>query len=324
MKAMRAIRACLIAAVMATTLIGEAAAQPWPARTITLISGFGAGSGVDLLARDIAKAMSNELHQPVIVEDRPGANGNVAAAVTAKAAPDGYTFLLATPGIEFANKYSYDKLPYDAARDFVPMVLVSKAPMMIMVNPKFPGKTLADLIAYAKTHPDKVTVSSTGIGSQGHVTLEALNKLTGAGFVHVPYNNTGEQNLDLISGRIEAGINYVTTALGFVLDGKIRALAVTSKTRVPRLPDVPTLEEAGFPGFESVGWYVVVAPKGIAPAVVDKVNAIVNAYIRTDDGQKALDTLGMQAAGGTPDEAVAWVNGEDKRWGPIIKSVVRK
>lgn len=309
---------------MGAALIGKSAAQSWPSRTITVISGFGAGSGVDVLARDIAKAMSNELHQPVIVEDRPGANGNIAAAATAKAAPDGYTFLLATPGIEFANKYSYDQLAYNPTRDFVPIVLVSKAPMMIMVNPKFSAKTLPDLITYAKSHPGKVSVSSTGIGSQGHVTLEVLNKLTGAGFVNVPYNNPGEQNLDLISGRIAAGINYVTTALGFVLDGKLRALAVTSNTRISRLPDIPTLEEAGFPGFKSVGWYVLVAPHGTQSTVVEKVNAIVNAFIRTDEGQKALDTLGMQAAGGTPNDAVSWVSGQDKRWGPIMKSVMHK
>jgi len=309
---------------MGAALIGKSAAQSWPSRTITVISGFGAGSGVDVLARYIAKAMSNELHQPVIVEDRPGANGNIAAAATAKAAPDGYTFLLATPGIEFANKYSYDQLAYNPTRDFVPIVLVSKAPMMIMVNPKFSAKTLPDLITYAKSHPGKVSVSSTGIGSQGHVTLEVLNKLTGAGFVNVPYNNPGEQNLGLISGRIAAGINYVTTALGFVLDGKLRALAVTSNTRISRLPDIPTLEEAGFRGFESVGWYVVVAPHGTSSAVVKKVNAIVNAYIRTEEGQKALDTLGMQAAGGTPDDAISWVSGQDTRWGPIIKSVTHK
>lgn len=321
---MHLIRRYLLAAALSAALVGEAPAVPWPSRTITVISGFGAGSGVDLLARHIAKAMSDELHQPVIVEDRPGANGNIAAASAAKAAPDGYTFLLATPGIEVANKYIYKTLPYSAARDFVPIVLVSKAPMMIMVNPAFSARTLADLIAYAKSHPENVTVSSTGIGSQGHITLEALNKLTGAGFVHVPYNNTGEQNLDLISGRVEAGINYVTTALGLVLEGKIRALAITSKTRMSRLPDVPTFNEAGFPGFESVGWYEVVAPHGVKLNVVGKVNAIVNAYIRTEDGRKALDTLGMQAAGGSPDEAVAWIKSEDERWGPIIKSVLRK
>lgn len=324
MRLMRAIRICLIVTAIGTALIGKSAAQPWPSRTMTIISGFGAGSGVDVLARDIAKAISNELHQPVIVEDRPGANGNIAAAATAKAAPDGYTFLLATPGIEFANKYSYDQLAYNPTRDFEPIVLVSKAPMMIMVNPNFSAKTLPDLIAYAKSHPGKVSVSSTGIGSQGHVTIEVLNKLTGAGFVNVPYNNPGEQNLDLISGRIAAGINYVTTALGFVLDGKLRALAVTSNARISRLPNIPTLEEAGFPGFESVGWYVVVAPHGTPSPVVEKVNAIVNAYIRTQEGQKALDTLGMQAAGGTPNDAVSWVSGQDKRWGPIMKSVMHK
>ena len=243
--------ALLLSLVGALTLpaIGgrSAGAQPspsWPSRPITIISPFSAGSGVDLLARHVANALSEQLHQPVIVDDRPGANGNVGAAAAAKADPDGYTLLIETPGIAVQNKFVYKSMPFDADRDFVPIVLIAKAPMLVLVNPKLPVHTLAELLDYSKVHAGKVNVTSTGIGSQPHITLEMLNRLSGAGMVHVPYNNATQQNMDLIGGQVEASINYVTTSLGFVLDGKARALAITSKTRMPRLPDVPTLEES--------------------------------------------------------------------------------
>ncbi len=317
--------AILLSLVGALTLpvIGDGAtAQTWPARPITIISPFSAGSGVDLLARHIANALSESVHQAVIVDDRPGANGNVGAAAAARADPDGYTLLIETPGIAVQNKFVYKSMPFDAERDFAPIVLIAKAPMLVLVNPKLPVHTLAELLDYSKAHPGKVSVTSTGIGSQPHITLEMLNRLSGAGMVHVPYNNATQQNMDLIGGQVEASINYVTTSLGFVLDGKARALAITSKTRMQRLPDVPTLEESGFPGFESVGWYAVVAPHGTPADVTAKVNAIVNGYIATDAGRRHLDELGMQASGGTPEDVTAWIKLETERWGPIVKAAV--
>jgi tripartite-type tricarboxylate transporter receptor subunit TctC len=313
---------CLAGVLTLPTIGDSATAQPWPSRPITVISPFSAGSGVDLLARHVANALSEHVHQPVIVDDRPGANGNVGAAAAAKADPDGYTLLIETPGIAVQNKFVYKSMPFDADHDFVPIVLIAKAPMLVLVNPKLPVHTLAELLDYSKTYPGKVSVSSIGIGSQPHITLEMLNRLSGAGMVHVPYNNATQQNMDLIGGQVEASINYVTTSLGFVIDGKVRALAITSKIRMQRLPDVPTLEESGFPGFESVGWYAVVAPRGTSAEVTAKINAVVNEYIATDAGKQHLDELGMQASGGTPEDVTAWIKLETERWGPIVKAAV--
>jgi tripartite-type tricarboxylate transporter receptor subunit TctC len=313
---------CGCVAAMLATFIGNAGAQSWPTRPITIISPFAAGTSVDLLARRVANALSEQLKQPVITDDRPGANGNIGATAAAKSEADGYTFLLCTPGIAVQNKFIYKTMPFDADRDFDPIVLIAKAPLLIVVNPKLPVRSLPELLAFAKANPGKVSVSSTGVGSQGHITLEMLNRLSGADMVHVPYNVVSEQNLDLVGGRIEAGIGNVTLSLGFVLDGSLRALAITSKTRMARLPDVPTVEQAGFPGFESVGGYALEAPHGTAPEVLARVNRIVNAYLGTETGRNDVDALGMQPAGGTPDDVRAWNKTQNERWGPIIRAAV--
>jgi tripartite-type tricarboxylate transporter receptor subunit TctC len=312
----------VVAALSIACASAPGAAQNWPSRTITVVSPFSAGSGVDLLARHIGNALSEKFGQTVVIDDRSGANGDIGAAVAAKAPADGYTMLIVTPGIAVQNKYVYKTMPFDFPHDFVPIVLIAKAPMLVLVNNDLPIKTMNDLIAYAKANPGKVNVSSSGVGSQGHVTLEALKQRTGVEMAHVPYNSAPQQNSDLLGGQTGVAINYVTTTLGFVQAGKARALAITSTKRMAELPDVPTLEEAGFPGFESVGWYGIFVPRGTPQEVIDKVNPVVNDFIKTAAGQKALKDLGMQAAGGTPADLQGWIDSEEKRWGPILKTIV--
>jgi len=294
--------------------------QTWPSKPVTIVAPFQAGGGVDLLARRLGGELAEKLGQPFVIDNRAGANGNIGAAAVAKAAPDGYTLLIATPGIAVQNKMVYKTMPFDADRDFVPIVLIAKAPLLVLVNPKLPASTMGELIAYAKANPGKVNVGSSGVGSQGHITLELINKLSGTQMTHVPYRTSAQGNTDIISGQIEGGINYVTVAAGSVKEGLMRALAITSKIRSRDLPDVPTLEEVGFPGFESTGWYAVVAPRGTPAEVIGKINAIVNAYVVSDRGVRQLHELGMQAAGGTPEDVIAWVRSENERWGPIIKA----
>jgi tripartite-type tricarboxylate transporter receptor subunit TctC len=308
---------------LAATLagVGGAAAQAWPSRPVTIVSPFGAGSGVDILARHLANELSARLGQTFVVDNRVGANGNIGAAAAAKAPPDGATLLIVTPGIAVQNKYVYKTMPFDFDRDFSPIVLVAKAPMMVMVNPKLPVQTLGELLAYAKNNPGKVNVSSTGVGSQPHVTLELLNKLSGAGMTHVPYNSATLQNTDLVGGQIEAGINYVTTTLALALAGTVRPLAVTSTRRVRELPQVPTLEEAGFPGFESVGWYGLFAPRGTPAEVAEKVARVVNDYLATEKGIQHLRELGMQPSGGTATDLQAWIRSENERWDAILRTI---
>jgi tripartite-type tricarboxylate transporter receptor subunit TctC len=306
---------------LATLLPSLASAQqPWPSKPVTVVAPFQAGGGVDLLARRIAAELAEKLGQPFVVENRAGANGNIGATSVAKAAPDGYTLLIATPGIAVQNKMVYKTMPFDADRDFVPIVLIAKAPQLVVITPKLPIKTMGELVAYAKANPGKLNFGSTGVGSQGHITLELLKKITDTQITHVPYRTSAPINTDIISGQIEGSINYATVSVGAVKDGLMRALAITSKARSHDLPDVPTLEEAGFPGFESTGWYALVAPRGTPAAVIAKMNAIVNAYVASDAGVRQLGELGMQAAGGTPEDLIAWIKSEHERWGPIIKA----
>jgi tripartite-type tricarboxylate transporter receptor subunit TctC len=295
-------------------------AQNWPSKPVTIVAPFQAGGGVDLLARRLGAELSDKLGQPFVIDNRAGANGNIGAAAVAKAAPDGYTLLVATPGIAVQNKMVYKTMPFDADRDFVPIVLIAKAPLLVLINPKLPINSMSDLIAYAKTHPGKINVGSSGVGSQGHITLELIKKLSGTEMTHVPYRTSAQANTDIISGQIEGGINYVTVATAPVKEGLMRALAITSKIRSSDLPEVPTLEQAGFPGFESTGWYALVAPRGTPASAIDKINGVINAYIKTEKGEQQLHELGMQAAGGTPQDVIAWIKSETERWGPIIKA----
>ena len=301
-------------------IASHAGAQTWPSKPVTYIVPFGAGSGPDVLARNISNELTAKFRQPFIVENRPGANGNIGATIASKAAPDGHTFLSVTPGIAVQNKYVYKTMPFNFERDFVPIVLMAKAPMLVLVNPKLSPRTLPELLAYAKANPGKLTVSSTGVGSQGHITLELLKKLSGTDMTHIPYNSGGQALTDTMSGQVDVAINYVTVTLGPALQGTVRPLAITSKTRLDKLPNVPTLEEAGFPGFKSVGWYSLFAPKGTPAEIISAMNQAINAILKTDIGKKYIENLAMQTAGGSPEDLSAWITSENERWGPIMKA----
>jgi len=312
----------LALALTFAALTTPAAAQTWPDKTVTIVAPFAAGSGVDLLARHLAEELRSKLGQAFIVENRVGANGNLGAGIVAKAAPDGNTLLIVTPGIAVQNKFVYKTMPYDFEREFDPIVLVAKAPMLLLLNPQIPAKTMPELITYAKANPGKINVSSTGVGSQPHVTLELIKQAAGIEMTHIPYNSTAQQNSDLISGHTEAAINYVTTTLGLASAGQARALAITSATRIKELPDVPTLQEAGFKDFEAVGWYGIFAPHGSPPEVAAKINPVINAWLKTDAAQKALGDLGMTGAGGTAKDLTDWITKENGRWNAILKKVI--
>jgi tripartite-type tricarboxylate transporter receptor subunit TctC len=299
----------VVAAALAALLADDAVAQSWPSKPVTYIVPFNAGSGPDVLARNISTELTAKFRQPFIVENRAGANGNIGAAIVSKAAPDGYTILSVTPGIAVQNKYIYKTI-----------ILIAKAPMLILVNSKLSPRTLPEFLAYAKANPGKLTVSTTGVGSQGHITLELLKRLSGTEITHVPYNGGGQAITDTIGGQVSATINYVTVTLGPALEGTLRPLAITSTTRLEKLPDVPTLEETGFPGFESVGWYSIVAPRGTPAEIGSTLNQAVNAVLKTDVGRKYIDNLAMQPAGGSPEDLTAWIKSENDRWGPIMKA----
>jgi tripartite-type tricarboxylate transporter receptor subunit TctC len=286
---------------------------------VTVILPFPPGISTDLLARAVATSLGDKLGQQFVVENRPGANGNIGAGVAAKAAPDGYTLLVATLGPTVANKFMYKTMSFDSERAFAPIALLGDSPLIIVGSPKIPPKNLKELVAYAKTSPGKLNAGTVGHGSQAHITLELINKLGGISIVHVPYRIATQALPDLISGDLQVGFNYIPTFVPAVQQGTIRGLAVTSRKRVDDLPDVPTVDESGFPGFEASGWHALFAPAGTPREIIDKVNGLVNAYLKSDEGKAQLRKLGIAPLGGSPEDLAAHLERERAKWGPIIK-----
>jgi len=300
--------------------LSGAFAQAWPTRPVTMIVPFPAGGNADVLARALAAELSEKLGQQFIVDNRAGAGGNIGGAAVAKAAPDGYTFLFGTPGPVATNKLMYKSLPYDPEKDFAPVVLVAKSPLIIVAHPSFPVKDLKELIGYAKANPDKVNAGNPGNGTLGHITSELLQQHTGAKMAHVPYRGTTPLTTDLLGGQINVGFDFMSTYIPLVNDGKLRALAVTSGARAPSLPDVMTVREAGFKDFEATAWYAIVAPAGTPADAISKINTATNGYLKSQKGKAQLSVFAMQASGGMPDDLKAYVRSELEKWAPIIKA----
>lgn len=307
------VTACMIAATPAF------AADPWPTRPVTMICPFPPGISTDILTRAVATALSDAFGQQFVLENRPGANGNIGAGAAAKAPPDGYTFVVATLGPIVANKFMYKTMSFDSERAFAPVALLGSSPLIIVGSPKVPAANLKELLAYAKSNPGRLNAGTVGHGSQAHITLELVNKLAGTSIVHVPYRIATQALPDLISGDLQVGFNYIPTFVPAVQQGTIRGLAVTSLQRLDDLPDVPTVIESGFPGFEASGWNALFAPAGTPREIIDKVNGVVNAFLKSDDGKAQLRKLGITPLGGTPEALQAHVDSERAKWGPIIK-----
>lgn len=297
-----------------------AVAEDWPSRPVTMIVPFPAGGPADLAARACAQALSEALGKQFVVDNRAGAGGNIGGAAVAKAAPDGYTLLFTTPAPAALNKLMYKSMPYDPERDFAPIVLFAKSALIIAGKADSPVKTLPDLIAAAKQSPGKINAGHPGNGTLGHVTSELVQQFAGVKMTHVPYRGAAPLMTDLISGQVDAAFDFMPTYLPLVAGGKVRALAVTTKERTAELPDVPTVQEAGFKGFEATAWYAVVAPAGTPDDVVAKVNKAVNAYLASDKGKALLKQNAMQGAGGSPADLKAFIAGELSKWGPVVKA----
>ena len=294
--------------------------QSWPARPITMIVPFAAGGSIDIPARRVAGALSQKLGQTVVVENRPGANGNIGGAVVAKADPDGYTLMFAPPGVLMTNRFMYKNMPFDADKAFAPIILVGKSPLVLAANPQVPVHNLQELIAYAKANPGKLNVGIPGVGAQAHLTMELLQKQAGTKMNYVPYRGAAGSGADLIAGQIDLSINFTPGLMGSLQNGSLRGIAVTTLQRSKKLPEIPTVSESGFPGFESVASYSVVAPAGTPREIVVKLNTLINDYLESEQGRNDLDTLDMQPSGGTPEDLRDFIAGEVAKWGPIIKA----
>ena len=315
-------RLCMLAAFAAAVALaapGMARAEDWPTRPITMIVPFPAGGSADAVARLVAMEMSDKLKQQVVVENRAGAGGNIGGAAVARAKPDGYTLLFATPGPGANNKLLYTNMTYDPEKDFTPIVEVADSPLIMAASLNTPVKSIPDLIAYAKLNPGKLNVGVPGNGTLGHITSVLLQRELGISMTDVPYRGTALVVNDLLGGQVDLAMDFMPSYVPLVREGKVRALAVTTSQRSSDLPDVNTVQDAGFPGFEATAWYALAAPAGTPSEIIDKLNAATNAFLKSPKGQETLANLSMQAVGGSPADLKAFIASELQKWGPVVK-----
>jgi tripartite-type tricarboxylate transporter receptor subunit TctC len=297
-----------------------AAAETYPARPVTIVAPYAAGGGADLIARLLAQKLTERLGQSFVVENRLGAGGVIAASSVAKAAPDGYT-LFAGASTQLAIQPTlYKALPYDAARDFAPIALVAGVPFILIVDPSLGVNSVTDLVRLAKQKPGALTYGSSGVGGTPHLFTVLFQTLTGTEMTHVPYKGTAQAILDVVAGRVPLMFTDLAPALGFVRDGKVRALGISSTTRFAGLPDVPPLAEADVPGFDAVAWLMLVAPAGTPDAIVEKLAGDVKAIMAAPEVRQRFVELGnLPLDSAPPAELRGYVKAEIARWGDIVR-----
>jgi tripartite-type tricarboxylate transporter receptor subunit TctC len=314
------VRQVLLLAMCITMLAAATHAQDWPAKPIRLNVPFPAGGGTDILSRVLANRLAETLKQPVIVENKPGAGGNIGVDATAKSPADGYTLVMGQTANLAINPTLYANLPYDPTRDLVPVALVADSPVVLVVGAESRFKTLADIMAAGKAKPGDLTYASPGNGTVSHLVGELLQQTAGVKMQHIPYKGASQALTDLMGGRVDLFVSSVPSALAQIKGGKLRAIAVTSKSRSPSLPDVPTVAESGFPGFDATTWFGILAPAKTPQAVVDKLNAEINAALTFPEVREKIASEGGAALGGTAADFAALLKADLVRWGGIVKS----
>ncbi len=308
----------LAAAVPVACAVPKAAfALDYPARPVHIFNGFGGSSTPDLVSRLVGQWLSEKLHQPFVVENRVGAGGNVAAGAVAKSAPDGYT-LLTSVTADAINASLYKKLDFDFVKDFVQVAGIIRLPMVLLVNPSFPAKTLKDFIAYAKAHPGKINFASPGVGTPMHVAIELLKMQAGIDVVHVPYRGPAPAITDLLAGQVQAFIITISTAIGFIRSGKLVALAVTGATRSDILPDVPSVSEV-LPGFDATAWDGISAPKGTPDAIVEILSDNIIAGLTDPELEARIKDLGGETVPMNSAAFSKFVVAETAKWAKVVE-----
>ncbi len=307
--------AALIAAAAATL----ATAQSYPTKPIKFIVPFPPAGSTDLSARAVAGKLGERIGQPVIIENRPGAGGNIGTDVVAKSQPDGYTLIVGTVGTHGINPSLYSKMPYDHVKDFAPVILLSKTPNVLVVNPSLPVNSVADVIKLAKSKPNELTFASSGSGTSIHLSGELFKTMAGVQMTHIPYKGSGPMLIDLISGQVNMAFDNLSASMQHIKAGKLKALATTGTQRPPNLPDVPTIAEAGLAGYDSTSWNAIFAPAGTPPAVIDRLNREIRAILESPDTRKFFTEQGAEAGGGTPAELAEFVRAETAKWQKVVK-----
>jgi len=304
--------------LLCCALAAPAGAQQYPSRPLRIVSPFPPGGGNDVLCRIVAAKLAESLKQPVLVENRSGANGIVGTEVAARSAPDGYTIVLIPSG-HAVNATLYRKLPYDTLKDFTPITLAAASPLVLAVHPSLPAKSVKELVALAKAKPGQLAYGSAGIGSSGHLAGAQFGILTGAKLLHIPYKGMGLVITDLISGQVSITFGTSLSVVPHVRSGRLRALATTGTQRSAALPDLPTVAEAGVPGYEASLWYGFVGPARIAPEIVRRLNAEIVAVLSLPDVRERLAGQGVEARHTTAAEFTSLLASEVERWAKVVK-----
>ena len=307
-----------VAALLAAFSLAAHAADAWPSRPVTVVVPFVAGGTTDIVARLVGEKLGQLWGQPVIIDNRGGAGGNIGAAIAAKAQPDGNTLLMTSGSIVTVNPHIYKDMGFKVS-DLVPITDVASGPMVVAVPTNGPT-TLKDLIAQAKAKPGTLNFGSAGVGSQVHMAGENFANAAGIDIVHVPYKGEAAAYADLMGGQVQLVVGNIGAVAGFVNQGRLRALAVTSKERSPMLPNVPTCIEAGMPGFENTGWFGFMAPAGTPQAIVDKIQKDTARVLAMPDVKEKLAKIGMVPVGNSPAEFKTAIDAESKRWGEVVKN----
>jgi tripartite-type tricarboxylate transporter receptor subunit TctC len=313
------VRACMAATSLLLTLHGSfAAAQSYPSRPIRFVVPFAAGGTSDVVTRTIGRELSELWKVPVVIDNRPGAGGNIGSEVVAHSAPDGYTLLMGTVATHGINASLYSKLPFDAVKDFEPVTLVASTPSVLMVHSSVPANSVAELIAYAKSNPGMLNFGTSGNGSSHHLAGELFDSMAGVKMMHIPYKGTAAAITDLLVGQIQLTFDTLPSAMPYVKSGRLKALAVTSTQRYPALPNLPTISES-LPGYEIGSWYGVLAPAGTPRDILKKVSDGIAAIVRRPEMREKLLAQGATPVGSTPEQFAAHIQRELKKWAVVVK-----
>jgi tripartite-type tricarboxylate transporter receptor subunit TctC len=306
---------CLLCVVCANAL-----GQAYPAKPVRMIIGFPPGGGTDIVGRIVAQKLSETLNQQVIADNRGGASGQLAAELVAKAAPDGYTIMMAHIAAISILPSLISRLPYDAQKDFVPITLVAIGPNLLVVHPSLPVKTVKDLVALAKARPGQLQYASPGAGTVQHLAAELFKLQAKVDMLHVPYKGSGQSIVDLIAGHVHLNFDSVPPVINYVRQGKLRAIAVTSAKRFSLLPDIPTITEGGVPGFDMSTWWGLVAPAAVSKDIVARLHGETVKLLRQTDVKEKIAFVGAETVGNTPEEFAAFIRAEAEKYARIVKA----
>ncbi len=309
----------LAAFLVALVVAAPGVAQNWPDRPLKFVVSAPAGSSLDVLARTIADKLKDRLGQPVVVDDRPAAGGTAATDLIAKSPPDGYTMVISYNGPLAFAPFLYAKLPYDPLKDLAPVIITSSQPSVLAVNASLPVKSVRELVEYAKANPGKLNYASVGNGSSSQLTMELLKTTAGIDIVHVPFNGSPPAVTATIQGETQMLFAVMQPLQAQIQAGKLRAIAVTTAKRFPLLPDIPTIAEAGFPGFEALAWNGILVAAGTPQPIIQRLNTEINAILKDPAVKSALNAQGFDLIGGTPADFANLIRSESEKWAPVIK-----